>query len=134
MASPESSETIEIGSQSASKAKCVKRSKPIQRRKTFTGCWTCRNRKIKCDLGRPACSRCLKSNIKCGGYHVKLVWNNKGDADAETESFQRRNIGQFFLFFSFLNEIVGGNVLFDPILTETLPICRFRGLSAGNDV
>lgn len=73
------------------KGKCVK-SKPIRRRKTFTGCWTCRSRKIKCDLGRPYCNRCLKSNIKCEGYHIKLRWLTKNDEDNDNEHFQRRSI------------------------------------------
>lgn len=79
-----------------------------QRRKTFTGCWTCRNRKVKCDLGRPHCNRCLKSKIKCEGYDIKLRWSTKSDKDPDEEYFQRRNIGKsmsiflcFELFFLF---------------------------------
>lgn len=68
---------------------------PSQRKKTFTGCWTCRNRKVKCDLGRPQCNRCLKSKIKCEGYDIKLRWSTKGDKDNDEEYFQRRNIGMY---------------------------------------
>ncbi|KAL4982287.1 hypothetical protein BDW68DRAFT_182691 [Aspergillus falconensis] len=32
------------------------------------GCYTCRQRKVKCDATRPACARCTKFGRKCGGY------------------------------------------------------------------
>ncbi|KAL3463546.1 hypothetical protein BJX64DRAFT_287292 [Aspergillus heterothallicus] len=32
------------------------------------GCYTCRQRKVKCDATRPACGRCTKFGRKCGGY------------------------------------------------------------------
>lgn len=47
-----------------------------KRAKTFTGCWTCRSRKVKCDLRRPTCERCEKSSLECGGYDIKLRWTN----------------------------------------------------------
>lgn len=50
--------------------------KKPRRAKTFTGCWTCRSRKVKCDLHRPNCSRCEKSGLQCGGYDIKLRWSN----------------------------------------------------------
>lgn len=42
--------------------------------RSFTGCTTCRARKVKCDLTRPKCMRCNKSNLKCGGYDIVLGW------------------------------------------------------------
>ncbi|AET41446.1 Arg81p Ecym_8159 [Eremothecium cymbalariae DBVPG len=79
------------------------------RAKTFTGCWTCRIRKVKCDLGKPNCQRCEKSGLSCGGYDIKLRWSNPirfdsygnqvtsgndkdGDGDRQQQPFQRRNI------------------------------------------
>lgn len=71
------------------------------RTKTFTGCWTCRARKIKCDLRRPTCFRCEKANLQCAGYSIKLRWspsNAKGETNDTTPStgeedfFQRRNV------------------------------------------
>lgn len=47
-----------------------------RRAKTFTGCWTCRSRKVKCDLRRPGCIRCAKSGLECGGYDIKLRWSH----------------------------------------------------------
>lgn len=51
------------------------KNKRSKRGKTFTGCWTCRSRKVKCDLRRPTCKRCEKSGLECGGYDIKLRWS-----------------------------------------------------------
>ncbi|OGE54407.1 hypothetical protein PENARI_c006G11033 [Penicillium arizonense] len=48
--------------------------KPVKRSKTFTGCWTCRSRGVKCGEEKPACVRCSKGSFHCEGYGVKLVW------------------------------------------------------------
>ncbi|KAG5659241.1 hypothetical protein KAF25_000443 [Fusarium avenaceum] len=37
-------------------------------RKAGTGCITCRIRRVKCDLGKPSCQRCLTSKRQCDGY------------------------------------------------------------------
>ncbi|KIW45045.1 uncharacterized protein PV06_03466 [Exophiala oligosperma] len=42
--------------------------------KTFTGCRTCRNRKIKCPSERPECSRCNKAGLECPGYGPIIIW------------------------------------------------------------
>ncbi|ODV97642.1 hypothetical protein PACTADRAFT_23729, partial [Pachysolen tannophilus NRRL Y-2460] len=47
-----------------------------KRKKTFSGCWTCRSRKVKCDTRKPSCLRCEKSGFTCGGYEIKLRWSN----------------------------------------------------------
>lgn len=47
---------------------------PRKRTKTFTGCWTCRSRKIKCDETRPICSQCCAKGLECEGYGVRLQW------------------------------------------------------------
>lgn len=49
-------------------------SHPRIRTRGFTGCYTCRERKLKCDDAKPACNRCLAVGIKCQGYGVKLSW------------------------------------------------------------
>lgn len=38
------------------------------KRRTKTGCLTCRKRRIKCDEGHPTCKNCLKSKRDCMGY------------------------------------------------------------------
>ncbi|KAH1914330.1 hypothetical protein KXV48_009654, partial [Aspergillus fumigatus] len=45
-----------------------------KRTKTFTGCWTCRARKIKCDEGKPSCRQCYERNLSCEGYSARLQW------------------------------------------------------------
>ncbi|CAH2351727.1 arginine metabolism regulation protein II [[Candida] railenensis] len=68
----------------------------IKRSKTFTGCYTCRARKIRCDLGKPECQKCIKSQIPCGGYDIYLRWSSPiqfnpktGNALAPSGVFQR---------------------------------------------
>ncbi|KFY04723.1 hypothetical protein O988_00566 [Pseudogymnoascus sp. VKM F-3808] len=34
------------------------------------GCATCRNRRVKCDEGKPECLRCIKAKRTCGGYDL----------------------------------------------------------------
>lgn len=45
----------------------------------FTGCWTCRYKKRKCDTSdfqnKKSCNICFKNGEKCT-FHVKLTWNN----------------------------------------------------------
>lgn len=75
--------------------------------RNFQGCWTCRSRKVKCDLAKPHCSRCIKANFKCAGYDIKLCWSDPMSIDQDNElttiqdpngkvsdesSYQRRNI------------------------------------------
>ncbi|EEB05902.2 transcription factor [Schizosaccharomyces japonicus yFS275] len=41
------------------------------RKRTKTGCLTCRKRRIKCDEKKPVCYNCIKSKRQCEGYtHV----------------------------------------------------------------
>ncbi|KAK0643687.1 hypothetical protein B0T16DRAFT_187807 [Cercophora newfieldiana] len=40
-----------------------------------SGCRTCKLRKIKCDEGRPACSRCISTGRVCEGYGI---WGGGG--------------------------------------------------------
>lgn len=51
-------------------------SPPAKKRKskTFTGCFTCRSRKIRCDLHRPFCLNCKKGGLECSGYSINLRW------------------------------------------------------------
>ncbi|KAL4860906.1 fungal-specific transcription factor domain-containing protein [Aspergillus spectabilis] len=37
-------------------------------------CWTCRRRKVKCWLEKPACTRCIKGKHHCEGYGLLLHW------------------------------------------------------------
>ena len=55
-------------------AQASSNTRKVRRVKTFTGCWGCRSRKIKCDEATPQCFQCQKSGIKCAGYDSTLVW------------------------------------------------------------
>lgn len=41
-----------------------------------TGCWTCRERRKKCDEKRPSCTPCIRKSLKCSGYGPRLKWGN----------------------------------------------------------
>jgi hypothetical protein len=47
--------------------------------KVFSGCWTCRDRRVKCDELRPSCKRCDAAGLKCQGYSIRLVWKGLSD-------------------------------------------------------
>ncbi|KAI1823116.1 hypothetical protein F4861DRAFT_348514 [Xylaria intraflava] len=46
------------------------------RRRTKTGCLTCRKRRIKCDEGKPTCNNCLKSKRQCEGYNQRVIFKD----------------------------------------------------------
>ncbi|KAF5655602.1 zinc finger transcription factor ace1 [Fusarium sp. NRRL 25303] len=46
------------------------------RKKTKTGCLTCRKRRIKCDEGRPTCNNCIKSERHCEGYNQRFIFRD----------------------------------------------------------
>ncbi|KAL3475493.1 hypothetical protein BJX99DRAFT_159037 [Aspergillus californicus] len=50
-----------------SESKMSRHKKEVKRR-TKTGCLTCRKRRIKCDEGHPVCRNCVKSKRECLGY------------------------------------------------------------------
>ncbi|KAL4779731.1 C6 finger domain protein [Aspergillus varians] len=51
----------------ANKMLSARHKKEVKRR-TKTGCLTCRKRRIKCDEGHPVCRNCVKSKRECLGY------------------------------------------------------------------
>ncbi|KAE8421031.1 fungal-specific transcription factor domain-containing protein [Aspergillus pseudocaelatus] len=62
--------------------------------KTFTGCWTCRARRIRCDETKPQCIQCFQKGCKCEGYGVRLQWvrNDADEQDGPCPSAARSNI------------------------------------------
>ncbi|BCS24434.1 putative C6 finger domain protein [Aspergillus puulaauensis] len=52
----------------ANKMLSASRHKKEVKRRTKTGCLTCRKRRIKCDEGHPVCRNCVKSKRECLGY------------------------------------------------------------------
>ncbi|KAB2569103.1 Arginine metabolism regulation protein II [Lasiodiplodia theobromae] len=64
---------------------------PKKRTKTFTGCWTCRSRGLKCDGAKPHCERCQRSKRDCEGYGIRLHWMDQ-DAKAPPQGMQMRRL------------------------------------------
>lgn len=48
------------------------------------GCWTCRERRKKCDEQRPQCRRCHISGRTCAGYDIRLAWLPDASASITT--------------------------------------------------
>ena len=46
----------------------------LSRKRTKTGCLTCRKRRIKCGEERPVCKNCIKSKRQCEGYSQRVVF------------------------------------------------------------
>jgi hypothetical protein len=44
------------------------------RKRTKTGCLTCRKRRIKCGEERPTCGNCIKSKRQCEGYNQRVIF------------------------------------------------------------
>jgi hypothetical protein len=49
------------------------------RKRTKTGCLTCRKRRIKCGEERPICNNCVKSKRQCEGYFQRIVFKPTGE-------------------------------------------------------
>lgn len=47
---------------------------PKMRKRTKTGCLTCRKRRIKCGEERPTCNNCVKSKRQCEGYNQRVIF------------------------------------------------------------
>ncbi|KAI1196831.1 fungal-specific transcription factor domain-containing protein [Nemania serpens] len=47
--------------------------------KAGRGCWTCKDRRVRCDRGLPRCANCARVQQKCQGYGVRLSWPKEGD-------------------------------------------------------
>lgn len=49
---------------------------PAKRQRTVEGsCWSCKQRRVKCDLQKPSCRRCLTSGAECCYDKVLLRWD-----------------------------------------------------------
>ncbi|KAK3069349.1 hypothetical protein LTR53_012373 [Teratosphaeriaceae sp. CCFEE 6253] len=46
----------------------------LSRKRTKTGCLTCRKRRIKCGEEHPVCRNCVKSKRHCEGYNQRVVF------------------------------------------------------------
>ncbi|OJJ46771.1 hypothetical protein ASPZODRAFT_66476 [Penicilliopsis zonata CBS 506.65] len=46
------------------------------KKRTKTGCLTCRKRRIKCGEEKPICNNCVKSKRECEGYAPRVIFKN----------------------------------------------------------
>lgn len=53
----------------------------LSRKRTKTGCLTCRKRRIKCGEERPTCRNCTKSKRICEGYSQRVVFKPPNSFD-----------------------------------------------------
>lgn len=44
--------------------------------RTKTGCWTCRERKVRCDEKKPICSNCSRLGLACAGYGARITFRD----------------------------------------------------------
>ncbi|KAJ5691650.1 hypothetical protein N7488_012385 [Penicillium malachiteum] len=64
---------------------------------TSTGCENCKKSKVKCDMGKPQCGRCVKRNIPCPGYRGRLFFqqiftHTQPGSSRSPESEERKTI------------------------------------------
>ncbi|KAH1309216.1 hypothetical protein KXX16_003589 [Aspergillus fumigatus] len=48
----------------------------VPKKRTKTGCLTCRQRRIKCGEEKPICNNCIKSKRECKGYIQRVIFKN----------------------------------------------------------
>ncbi|UPK99705.1 hypothetical protein LCI18_010640 [Fusarium solani-melongenae] len=56
------------------------------RKRSTTGCSTCRKRKIKCDESRPACTNCLQFKVHCGFKDTPSIESGSSRIDNESNN------------------------------------------------
>ncbi|KFY42186.1 hypothetical protein V494_02551 [Pseudogymnoascus sp. VKM F-4513 (FW-928)] len=64
----------------------------VPRTLTYTGCWTCRERHVKCDERPGICGVCADAKLPCGGYDVRLIWNSEQSGRLRKQRASRRQI------------------------------------------
>ncbi|KAL9106278.1 MAG: hypothetical protein Q9227_008677 [Pyrenula ochraceoflavens] len=52
----------------------------LAKKRTKTGCLTCRKRRIKCGEEKPVCNNCIKSKRLCEGYNQRVVFKRPAGA------------------------------------------------------
>lgn len=61
--------------------------KPAVKKRTKTGCLTCRKRRIKCDETKPRCKNCIKSKRPCEGYTQRVVFKDPANLATHHDQF-----------------------------------------------
>jgi hypothetical protein len=53
------------------------------KKRSRTGCWPCKARKVKCGEEKPACQNCVKAGETCD-YSIRLNWGGRSRKDKDT--------------------------------------------------
>ncbi|KAJ5671150.1 hypothetical protein N7507_000277 [Penicillium longicatenatum] len=71
----------------------------LPKKRTKTGCLTCRKRRIKCGEEKPTCANCVKSKRSCEGYAQRVVFKNPlgilgpyGPPQVQDDQMQQQNM------------------------------------------
>lgn len=67
-----------------------------------TGCWTCRRRGYKCDEGKPHCKSCIRLNLDCEGYGIRLKWQDDGYFNQSQIASGKSVIGMFIYIYIYI--------------------------------
>ncbi|KAJ5594805.1 uncharacterized protein N7459_001013 [Penicillium hispanicum] len=63
---------------------------------TYSRCWTCRTRKVKCDeRDQNGCRTCERAGVECAGYGVNLYWVTGNDQDQQIRRRRRIQLGWY---------------------------------------
>jgi hypothetical protein len=64
------------------------------KKRSRTGCWPCKARKVKCGEEKPSCQNCLKAGETCD-YSIRLNWGGRSrkDKDAATTTATATSTG-----------------------------------------
>jgi len=55
------------------------------KKRSRTGCWPCKARKVKCGEEKPACANCVKSGEQCD-YSIRLNWGGRSRRDKDGDA------------------------------------------------
>jgi Fungal Zn(2)-Cys(6) binuclear cluster domain len=98
------------------------------------GCITCKSRKVKCDLTKPTCHRCVESGFQCAGYGgltLRFVDENprldRAQAVVRAQERSHEKVQQTVrkLYHSGrLRQIVYDGV--QPVLCTSMPVIAFK--------
>ena len=63
----------------------------LSKKRTKTGCLTCRKRRIKCGEEKPVCNNCIKSKRLCEGYNQRVVFKRPAGAFGPAGPFDQHD-------------------------------------------
>ncbi|KAL2267259.1 hypothetical protein VTJ83DRAFT_4536 [Remersonia thermophila] len=64
------------------------------RKKSRSGCRTCKARRLRCDETKPTCRNCTQKGLECPGYQQRLQWSTKHERPTATQTRVPANFEQ----------------------------------------